>query len=397
MVSDPIPSLSASLQNNLDRLRQLNAQNIQTEWRSHLESSKSLTPPDLFIQALFNTDLPNHWKIAPLNERQHIPWKKGLKVLWLYQKVEVPTDKVGYPLTGLILRLSLTWWAQDAQIYVDGTLVQSGDLFECFTRICLCQSVQPGQTFQLAIRLVSPDHDHGALVRSHLTYELPTHSPTPEPSFIADELTVLAILEPDSQAEIESAIAHLPWQTLTRSPAGRAEPRPTPPLPHSSTSDASTSDALALWDNLSQPIPIPATIHPFQQSLSNLRRTLKHHSPKLKARQIQCVGHAHLDMAWLWPIADTWNAAERTFRSILNLQKDFSELTYTHSSPALFEWLEHNRPELFAQIQNKVKAGSWSIDAGLWIEPELNIISGESIVRQILYGQRYCQEKFGKI
>ena len=286
-------------------------------------------------------------------------------------------DLQGYPLTGLILRISLTWWAEDAQIYVDGALVQSGDLFECFTRICLSESVQAGQTFQIAIRLVSPNHDNGALVQSHLTYELPSHHPIPEPSFIADELTVLATLEPGSQPEIEDAIAQLPWQSLSSSPPSLT--------------------ALGLWDNLSSPAAIPATIHPFQQSLSDLRRHLKHYSPKLKARQIQCVGHAHLDMAWLWPIADTWEAAERTFRSILDLQADFPELTYTHSSPALFEWLEHNRPELFSQIQSKVEEGSWSIDAGLWIEPELNIISGESIVRQILYGQRYCQEKFGHI
>ncbi|MBE9064911.1 alpha-mannosidase, partial [cf. Phormidesmis sp. LEGE 11477] len=159
----------------------------------------------------------------------------------------------------------------------------------------------------------------------------------------------------------------------------------------------SPDSALSLWGTLSTQTPIPAAVHPFQQSLSELRRKLKHYSPKLKSRQIQCVGHAHLDMAWLWPIADTWDAAERTFRSVLDLQADFPELTYTHSSPALFEWLEHNRPELFSQIQAKVKAGSWSIDAGLWIEPELNIISGESIVRQILYGQRYCQEKFGQM
>jgi alpha-mannosidase len=378
MASVPISSISVPLQTDLDRLRQLNSCNIQTQWQQHLEPSKSLTP-----QQLFTTDLASHWPTAQLNQQQHIAWSKGLKVLWLYQKVEVPIDEAGYPLTGLILRLSLTWWAQDAQIYVDGMLVQSGDLFECFTRICLSQSVHSGQTFQLAIRLVSPGHDDGALVRSHLTYELPAQSPTPEPSFIADELTVLATLEPNSQSEIENAIAQLPWQTLI--------PHPPSPIPQSS------QNALQLWDTLSAAVPIPATVHPFQQALSKLRRTLKHHSSKLKARQIQCVGHAHLDMAWLWPIADTWNAAERTFRSILDLQKDFPELTYTHSSPALFEWLEHNRPELFSQIQAKVREGSWSIDAGLWIEPEFNIISGESIVRQILYGQRYCQEKFGQI
>lgn len=376
--SDPTPVIPANLQADIEKLRQLNTQNIQAAWQ---QSRNELT-----IDALTTKEDPSQWESAPLNEREHIAWEKGRHILWLYQALTVPTHLHGYPLSGLILRIALTWWADDAQIYVDGKLVQSGDLFECFTRICLHSSVTPGQTFHIAIRLVSPGHDNGALVRSQLIYELPAQLPTPEPSFVADELTVLATLEPASQPQIQSAIAQLDWQSLTNTPSSENPPA------------SDIADALNLWQGLSnQSLPAAATIHPFQQSLSQLRRTLQPLSSKIKQHNIQCVGHAHLDMAWLWPIPDTWNAAERTFTSVLNLQKDFSELTYTHSSPALFEWIEHNRPELFKEIQRKVAEGSWSIDAGLWIEPEFNIISGEAIVRHILYGQRYCKEKFGHI
>ena len=378
--TDTTSSLSATLAKTLSRLRQLNTQDIQTKWQ--------FCQQDFAITDITQntSSAASHWPNAALNDRQHIAWNKGLHVLWLYQLITVPSDFLGYPLAGLTLRLALTWWAEDAQIYVNGELVQSGDLFECFTRICLSGQVTPGQTFQIAIRLISPGHDDGALVRSQLIYELPQHHPTPEPSFIADELEVLAILEPNSHNEIEQAIAHLDWDSLT------------PQSDHQSAE----ADALDLWKNLSTPQsvsdqPIPTSIHPFQQSLSQLRRTLKPLSTKIKQRTIKCVGHAHLDMAWLWPIADTWEAAERTFKSILSLQEGFPELTYTHSSPALFEWLEQNRPALFQQIQQKVTEGSWSIDAGLWIEPEFNIIGGEAIARQILYGQRYCQQKFGTI
>jgi len=367
--SESAIALSPSLENTLNQLRQLNTQNIQSSWAWH---DQDITATDVFSREALS-----QWKASPLNDRQHIAWDKGLQVRWLTQTITIPTDFHGYPLTGLTLRLSLTWWAEDAQIYVDGALVQSGDLFECFTRICLSEQVQPNDTFQIAIRLVSPNHDDGALVRSHLTYEL-TGQPTPEPSFIADELTALATLEPNSQPHIQSALQQLNWQSLQ--------------------AQSSSPSADNLWQNLSAVSLLPpAATHPFQQSLSQLRRTLLPHSSAIKQRTIHCVGHAHLDMAWLWPIADTWHAAERTFCSVLDLQKDFPELTYTHSSPALFEWIEHNRSELFQQIQNKVKEGTWSIDAGLWIEPELNIIGGEAIVRQILYGQRYCQQKFGTI
>ena len=376
MVTSPHPPIiGPSTERAIARLRRLNTQDIQSRWHQQERETS--------VETVFSNQAAL-WPIAPLNERRHVAWVKGCRVLWLHQSITIPTDIQGYPLSGLTLRLSLTWWADDAQIFIDGTLVQSGDLFECFTRLCLTESATPGQTIRVGIRLVSPEHDNGALVRSHLTYELPNQYPTPEPSFVADEMAVLATLEPDSQEEIEQVIAQLDWVSLKASHA---------------IEDLNNPDsAQQVWEKLSsQSLPIPAVVHPFQQSLSQLRRKLRHYSDSLKRRQIQCVGHAHLDMAWLWPISDTWNAAERTFKSILDLQKDFSELTYTHTSPALFEWIENNKPELFQQIQNKVSEGSWSIDAGLWVEPEFNIISGESIVRQILYGQRYSQDKFGKI
>ncbi len=113
--------------------------------------------------------------------------------------------------------------------------------------------------------------------------------------------------------------------------------------------------------------------------------------------KISLLGHAHLDMAWLWSIDETWEAAQRTFESVLKLQQQFPELTFCHSTPALYAWIEQHRPDLFTAIQQQVNQGRWEIVGGMWIEPELNIISGESIIRQILYGQHYVLEKFGQI
>lgn len=72
-------------------------------------------------------------------------------------------------------------------------------------------------------------------------------------------------------------------------------------------------------------------------------------------------------------MAETWDAAQRTFESVLALQQNFPELTFTHSSPALLAWVEEHRPDLFTQIQQQVQAGRWAIDAGLWVEPDLNL------------------------
>ena len=376
-VSDPADRLSEAI----TRLRSLTQTSIQAGWRYCDE--------DLPIAQATQPNTWHDWTIAPLNEKDHIAWTKGEHVRWLGQRITIPHDLAGYPLAGLTLRLALTWWAIDAQIFVNGALVQAGDLFDCVTRILLTEAVTPGDQFAIALRLTSPGHDDGALVRSLCHYEVPaprnrvassaeaeTTAPleqkpdflTVEPSFIADELQILRLylqtFAPEKLEFLNEAITQIDWSTLSHPPI---HPSTHPP------------------------------IHPFTHSLTHLRDRLLPLSPLLKQRRIRLLGHAHLDMAWLWTVAETWNAAERTFESALNLKKDFPELIFCHSTPALYEWIEQNRPALFERIRQAIADGWWEPVGGLWIEPELNLISGESIVRQVLYGQRYFQEKFGSI
>ncbi|MEG4171486.1 MULTISPECIES: alpha-mannosidase, partial [unclassified Microcoleus] len=113
--------------------------------------------------------------------------------------------------------------------------------------------------------------------------------------------------------------------------------------------------------------------------------------------KIYLVGHAHLDLAWLWPVPETWEAAKRTFESVLKLQSEFPDLIFCHSTPALYAWMEEHRPDLFAAIKKQVAAGCWEVVGGMWVEPDLNLISAESMVRQVFYGQLYAKEKFGEL
>ncbi|MGV2387390.1 MAG UNVERIFIED_CONTAM: hypothetical protein LVR29_00675 [Microcystis novacekii LVE1205-3] len=89
--------------------------------------------------------------------------------------------------------------------------------------------------------------------------------------------------------------------------------------------------------------------------------------------------------------------AKNTFISVLNLQKDFPALIFGHSSPLIYEWIEKHHPDLFQAILEAYKGQSWELLGGMWVEPEVNLISGESLFRQLLYGQQYFQEKFGQI
>ena len=347
--ADPHPTPIDQINATIDRLRQLTQLDVQPRW---LIRPTDLPPSEATQPPTWTT-----WSPAPLNDRHHIAWPQGEQVLWLGQTIVVPAALQAYPLNGLTLRLSLTWWAAVAEIFVNGQLVQEGDLFDHSARIVLSPAVTPGETIAVALRLVSPGHDPGALVRSHLIFE-PTQPQRPDPGMIADELAVLqgyiSRFRPENLTALAAATTAIDWETL-------------------------------------------AAVTAFDQSLDRCRHQLQPWQSWLQARQISWVGHAHLDLAWLWPVAETWEAAERTFKSVLQLQQDFPELIFGHSSPALYAWCEAHRPELFQQIQKQVTAGRWEVAAGLWVEPELNLVSGESLVRQVLYGQRYVQDKFGSI
>ncbi len=341
---------SSLISQAIERLNQMARLNVHNSWR-YCQSDA----PDASI--CLSTNVLN-WPIAELNAKGHITIPAGGQVLWLAQQFVIPQELHGYPLRDLALRLALTWWAKDVKIFVNGTLVQSGDLFDASTRVLLIPSVQTGEEIVVALRLVSPDNDQGALMRSLFVYES-TSDDQLDPGFVADELAILQrYLEtevPEKLDAMTAAVSLINWVAL---PDGQF----------------------------------------FERSLANLRQNLTvaiHELPLLQQRHIFLLGHSHLDLAWLWPISETWEVAQRTFESVLKLQQESPNLIYCHSSPALYAWIEQHRPDLFAAIQQQVALGRWEIAAGIWVEPDLNLINGESIVRQILYGQRYVQEKFG--
>jgi len=332
----------ALFQQTLDRLRSLTCLDLQSQWLCCAE--------DLPVDRGINPDVWSSWSPVQINAKGHVAWEKG-KVFWFGQRFTVPPRLQGYPLEGLCLRWSLMWWAEVAQVFVNGNCVQEGDLFDCATRILLSPEVTPGMEFNLAVRLVSPGHDPGAMVRSLALFEGKIGH---DPGLIADELECLRLCGADDPVFLQGLMGAI-----------------------SQFDGSQVSDRLEFNRQL--------------EALSD--RLLSLNLPPTP--QIFLLSHAHLDLAWLWPVSETWEAAERTFTSVLQLQEEFPQLTFGHSTPALYAWLEEHQPHLFAAIQNRVREGRWEIIAGLWVEPEFNLVSGESIIRQVLYGQRYVRDRFG--
>lgn len=109
-----------------------------------------------------------------------------------------------------------------------------------------------------------------------------------------------------------------------------------------------------------------------------------------------CVGHTHLDLAWLWTMEDSRRKGVRTFAHQLELMERYPFYTFVCTQPALYQFVEQRQPQLFRQVQARAAEGRWEPEGAMWVEPDCNIPSGESFVRQLLLGKGYFQEKFGK-
>lgn len=117
--------------------------------------------------------------------------------------------------------------------------------------------------------------------------------------------------------------------------------------------------------------------------------------PGSRERTLHLVGNAHIDPVWLWRWPEGLQEIRATFQSAIDRLEEYPDFVFTCDSVMYLEWIERHDPTLFEAIRQRVAEGRWRIVGGWWVEPDCNIPSGESFVRQALYGQRYLLEKFG--
>tara|TARA_B110000003_G_scaffold145465_1_gene146468 strand:- start:2281 stop:4962 length:2682 start_codon:yes stop_codon:yes gene_type:complete len=232
----------------------------------------------------------------------------------------------------------MSWWAEQMRFWVDGVLIHEGDLFDTACRWRVPESCRLGGTLHLQIELCSPLHDDGALISTDLD------------------------LEPDAP-NLDTDFSLAPHALMLHLAAG--------------------GDLPAQWNGLEPRGP---------EALQAVVQELNAAEPA--QGEILWISHAHLDLAWLWPVADTWQAAERTFRSVLDLMRRWPELRFAHSTPALYAWMQHHRPALFAEIQAASQAGRWEPINGPWVETDCVLVSTASLWQQFSLGQQYSYDTF---
>jgi alpha-mannosidase len=133
----------------------------------------------------------------------------------------------------------------------------------------------------------------------------------------------------------------------------------------------------------------------FDASLRAAQTKLEALKPLLQQVTFHLTGNAHIDAAWLWPWTETVDVVKRTYGTALQLMYEYPDYTFTQSAAAYNEWLAQKYPDINAGITQRIKEGRWEIVGGMWVEPDLNMPDGESLVRQILVGKRWYKQAYG--
>nr|WP_308162280.1 alpha-mannosidase [Bacillus sp. ISL-18] len=111
--------------------------------------------------------------------------------------------------------------------------------------------------------------------------------------------------------------------------------------------------------------------------------------------QMLMVGQSHIDLAWLWPVKEAIRKCSRTFSTMSTLLDENPGFTYAQSQPQAYAFVKEHYPEIYERVKKHISDGRWEVVGGMWVEPDLNMPSGESLVRQLLYGMKFYKDEFG--
>ncbi|MFT5377189.1 MAG: alpha-mannosidase [Candidatus Latescibacterota bacterium] len=140
--------------------------------------------------------------------------------------------------------------------------------------------------------------------------------------------------------------------------------------------------------------------HPEESWRPLLKKARKLMAPLLKdkngdsAPQAGIIGHSHMDTAWLWTMEETIRKCARTYSEALNLMDQYPEYMFLQSAPYHSQWMKDHYPGLYAKIKKRIAEGRWEPNGGMWVEPDCNMPSGESLIRQFLEGYKFTKSEY---
>ncbi len=283
-------------------------------------------------------------------------WGQGKVGAFFKRTVTIPEDWQGEK---VLLRMHL---GGDALLRINGKPYQALDPFHY--EVLLTESAQGGESFECEIE-------------SSLNYHLPKGPPR---NLVLSELA--AVDQPMRDAYWDL------WAIAKMLAAPTVDHLVTDFLEHN------------LWEAMKR-IPLRETDQvKFRQAVldaqAEVRRTV-YASDRFKAEGLMhLIGHSHLDVVYQWPYREYVRKVGRTHSTMLRLLEQYPHFRFCQSQAKTYADMKQHYPELFEQVRDEVKQGRWEIVGAFWVEPDCNLISGESFVRQTIYGQRFFEREFGR-
>ena len=118
---------------------------------------------------------------------------------------------------------------------------------------------------------------------------------------------------------------------------------------------------------------------------------------QVKRSKVSLIGHAHIDMNWFWSMEETRDIVKRDFTTMTNLMDRYPDFCFSQSQCATYQFTEEDSPEVFERIRKRVDEGRWDITASTWVEGDLNMSQGESLIRHVLYSREYLKDRFSRL
>jgi alpha-mannosidase len=280
------------------------------------------------------------------------------EAVWFRQTYQVPETLNGYDLTGARIWFQFHADANGPMpeiLYFNGRRVAMGDDLE---PIVLFDQAKPGDKAVVAVKLL---HTVDAKNFRGPSLGIEFQQSRPNPDDLREEFLSAALLLPSLAPADQEKLATL--------------------------NGAIQAVDLAALDAHNQT--------KFDASLAASLGKLGILEPLLQTTTFHHTGDSHIDAAWLWPWTETVDVVKRTFGTALQLMYEYPQYTYTQSAAQYNEWLAQKYPEMNAEIAQRIKEGRWEIVGGMWVEPDLNMPDGESLVRQLLVGKRWYKQAYG--
>jgi alpha-mannosidase len=284
--------------------------------------------------------------------------KAGKQAVWYRRMIEVPKALNGYDLTGTRVDFRFRAGASGSMseiIYFNGRRVALGEDLE---QVQLFADAKPGEKILVAVKLL-PTVNEKTFDQVEMQIGFAEGRPSPD----------------DLRKEFVSAASLIPSLS-----AGGDEDRK---ILAKAMSEVDFS-ALKQADQLK-----------FDDSLRRAEITLSALRPLLRQATVRLTGNSHIDAAWLWPWTETVDAVKRTFATAAQLMSEYPDYTYTQSAALYNQWIADKYPQLNDQIKQRIQDGRWELVGGMWLEPDLNMPDGESLVRQLLIGQATFKHLYG--